>query len=283
MGMATHQRKIPTELKRRLIAEAGGKCANPGCSNWRVHIHHIKHWAAYKTHDQAHMIALCPSCHDAAHHGLLKITDDSLYEWKGIKRPADVETAHIYVEPAEKLKLILGGISIATPHEEAIIFQLPNGSELRLFALDGEWLQVTTALFNTRGQEILRVVRNNIRVRRDKALTFEHRAGRMRVTVPTTSEYMPQDALDSMRKEFSDYGRDDRLVALGLEVVRPGLIRVEGFWAAGGEVFVITPTAFCIYRASLGRPLCLFGEGEHSVINWEGPITSAIFNLASNT
>ena len=57
--MATRQ-KIPKTQKKQLIEEAGGKCANPGCSHWRTHIHHIKHWQVYKAHDTNHMIAVCP-------------------------------------------------------------------------------------------------------------------------------------------------------------------------------------------------------------------------------
>ncbi len=65
--MAKQQRNVPKSLKAQLIKDAGDKCANPGCSNWRVHLHHIKHWVVYKTHDGKHMIAICPSCHDAVH------------------------------------------------------------------------------------------------------------------------------------------------------------------------------------------------------------------------
>lgn len=36
--------------------------------------------------DQDHMIAICPTCHDAVHHGPLEITDDTIYSWKSIKR-----------------------------------------------------------------------------------------------------------------------------------------------------------------------------------------------------
>src|SRR5471032_2843818 len=102
MAMAKQQRKITPALKRQLIEQAGGKCANPGCSNWRVHIHHIKHWAVYKVHNAGDMIAVCPSCHDSIHYGRLAIPDEVLYHWKGIARPAVPESAHIYVEPAPK-------------------------------------------------------------------------------------------------------------------------------------------------------------------------------------
>jgi len=36
-------------LKKLLIEEAGYKCANPGCSNRLIEIHHIKEWSIYHT------------------------------------------------------------------------------------------------------------------------------------------------------------------------------------------------------------------------------------------
>ena len=103
--MATRQ-KIRIELKRRLVQEAGGKCANPGCSHWRTHIHHIKHWHVYKAHNANHMIAVCPSCHDEIHHGG-GISDELLYEWKNIPRDhhADI-AAHLYVEPSTEIRVL---------------------------------------------------------------------------------------------------------------------------------------------------------------------------------
>ncbi len=46
--MAKKRQKIKPVIQRQIIEEAGNKCANPGCTNWRVHLHHIEHWAIYR-------------------------------------------------------------------------------------------------------------------------------------------------------------------------------------------------------------------------------------------
>ena len=130
--------KQPPALKRKLIEEAGGKCANPECSRWRTHIHHIKHWAVYKSHDGKHMIAICPSCHDETHHGCLPISDDTLYEWKGITRSPVDHRDHIYVEPAPECRLLAGSIVLATHNPELIIFKLSNNNSISFRVLDDE-------------------------------------------------------------------------------------------------------------------------------------------------
>src|SRR4051794_25788888 len=99
-AVAAPRPSVPAATKRALVREAGGKCANPGCAGARVHLHHIQAWAVYQTHDGEHMIALCPTCHDAAHGGTLRLDDDTLYRWKQLHR-SGARSGHIYVAPGD--------------------------------------------------------------------------------------------------------------------------------------------------------------------------------------
>ena len=74
--------KIKPSVKRALIDEAGGKCANPGFPNILTEIHHIRDWHVYFIHDPDHLIAICPACHDAVCRGDLRISADTAYQWK---------------------------------------------------------------------------------------------------------------------------------------------------------------------------------------------------------
>lgn len=138
--MAELQRNIKPNVKRRLYEEAGNKCANPGCPVWRSHIHHIKQWAVYKAHNTPDMIAICPSCHDEVHHGVLGITDDILYSWKLIIRNRFPDTAPIHVEPAPVLKLLTGSICLMNDTERRVVFKLSDNNELSIRVLDGDIL-----------------------------------------------------------------------------------------------------------------------------------------------
>lgn len=279
--MADVQRKIKPGLKRLLIEKAGGKCANPGCSNWRVHIHHIKHWAVYKAHEAHDMIAICPSCHDAAHHGRLKITDELLYTWKGVVRPDTPNTVHLYVEPATPLlKLLTGSFCISTTNDQATVFELSNTNHLKIRVLDGDLLQVSARLLDQMGNELLRVVENHVRVTKDPRISFDYRAGRVRVIVPATDAFAPTWLVDQIRSQDASYAADGRITALDIEVLRPGLVRVQGCWPDGNVGVVITEKAlsFCV----LGRrePTSMVGAGEDSVLLFMGPaVTRALFGL----
>lgn len=54
---------IPSELKRRILVEAGHRCAIPTCRHIQVVIHHIIPWTKCKRHEYENLIALCPNCH----------------------------------------------------------------------------------------------------------------------------------------------------------------------------------------------------------------------------
>lgn len=73
-------RHIPTDLKRRILVEAGHRCAIPTCRSLNVDIHHIKPWEKYKKHEYRNLIALCPNCHRRAEKG--EIDRKSLYIYK---------------------------------------------------------------------------------------------------------------------------------------------------------------------------------------------------------
>ena len=57
---------IPAELRRRVLVEAGHRCAIPTCRHIEVEIHHITPWAQSPEHTYENLIALCPNCHSRA-------------------------------------------------------------------------------------------------------------------------------------------------------------------------------------------------------------------------
>ncbi len=279
----TVQRKIKAAQKRLLIDEAGGKCANPGCPNWRTHIHHVKHWAVYKVHDTKDMIAICPSCHEAAHHGRLRISDELLYGWKAVVRTKAPDSVHIYVEPASELKFLTGSICIATKNDQAAVFELSNSNHLKLRVLDKDLLQVGVRLQDLKGKEILRVVENHVRVIRDKSIWFDYHAGRARVTVPATDAFAPKWLIEQVRYQDPLFASDGRIVALDIEVLKPGLVRVQGCWPDGDVGVVITEKALSFCTRGLREPVSMVGEGEGSVLMYVGPITTALFGFGPKT
>jgi hypothetical protein len=278
--MLKPQRKIKPSLKRLLVEKSGGKCGNPGCTNWRIHIHHIKHWSVYKAHDPEHMIAICPSCHDEIHHGKLEITDDILCFWKGIKRPPKPTSAQIYIEPSRDLRILTGSIAFATRCSEAIVFDFSNTNRLSFRVVDQDILQLNLQVATVSGRQILRVVDNHVRVV-DDAVDFQFRAGRAQVVVPISQDYVPSWLVEQMGQINTRFACQGRLVALDLEVLRPGLVRVQGCWPNENHAIVIDELQLVFCRRN-HLPVPIVGDGEKSLLIWTGPLNAAMFGFAPN-
>ena len=60
---------IPAELRRKVLVEAGHRCAIPTCRHIDVEIHHIVPWDKCKERKYENLIALCPNCHRRVHKG----------------------------------------------------------------------------------------------------------------------------------------------------------------------------------------------------------------------
>lgn len=59
----------PSKLKRRILVEAGHRCAIPTCRQPTTEIAHIEPWSKVKEHKYENLIALCPNCHTRADKG----------------------------------------------------------------------------------------------------------------------------------------------------------------------------------------------------------------------
>jgi hypothetical protein len=71
---------IPAEIKRRVLVEAGHRCAIPTCRYIEVEIHHIVPWAKSQDNSYGNLIALCANCHRRADRG--EIDRKSLHLYK---------------------------------------------------------------------------------------------------------------------------------------------------------------------------------------------------------
>ncbi len=78
--MPSDRPAIPAPLRRKILIEAGHRCAIPTCRHIEVDVHHIEPWDQCKEHQYENLIALCPNCHKRADDG--KIDRKSLRIYK---------------------------------------------------------------------------------------------------------------------------------------------------------------------------------------------------------
>lgn len=74
--------KIPSELKRRVLMEAGHRCAIPTCRHPTTEIAHIVPYTQVREHKLLNLIALCPNCHTRYDRGEIDRVSMRLYKRK---------------------------------------------------------------------------------------------------------------------------------------------------------------------------------------------------------
>ena len=275
--MAKHGRHIPKVVTEHLLEECNGRCANPGCQNTRVQFHHIQHWAVYRAHDSKHMIAVCPTCHDACHHGQLQITDDTLYAWKKTSNTSDNLYGSVNAEPGQTTKLLIGTFAMAQIEERNTkVFQFSQGNQLD-FSVEDSWLTVSTKITDLYGNTILRVKNNKLTLKNNGEASLMQRPGKFTVTVPAKKFHLPAYALFAMRNQDKNYGKDDQITALDLEVTKPGHIRVKGFWIDNNRTIVVTEDAYNLCYPGEFLPKQVTGAGEETVFIFNGPLSLSAF------
>lgn len=276
-----HRPAINNTIKKKLRAEAGGKCANPGCPNRRTHIHHIRKWTVYQTHDKKHMIAVCPACHDAIHHGRIELTDSIIYKWKSISRPSDSIRSHLYIEPGEPVMVLLGTIAFSSANG-MIVFELSDSNKLKFTIRDQDILLLELSLFNIAGKEVIRVVDNHIRHQQLSDVNFLQVPGTVRLEVPSSAEFLPTWAINQFRMHEPNFGKSGTMIGIELSVVRPGIVSVQGVWPSDETAVIVTNQRLSFLSRNLTGPLSLIGQGENTVFNLIGPIKAGLFGFDVN-
>jgi len=71
---------IPADLRRRVLLEAGHRCAIHTCQHPDVDVHHIVPWHKCREHAFENLIALCPNCHRRAEAGEIDQRSLRLYK-----------------------------------------------------------------------------------------------------------------------------------------------------------------------------------------------------------
>jgi hypothetical protein len=104
---------IPAEVKRKVLVEAGHRCAIPTCRYITVEIHHIVPWEVCKAHDYHNLIALCPNCHARADRG--EIDRKSLRIYKASLRFTHDKYSQFEVDVLTEACKLPNGVAMAYP------------------------------------------------------------------------------------------------------------------------------------------------------------------------
>jgi hypothetical protein len=120
------------------------------------------------------------------------------------------------------------------------------------------------------GNDVLRVVDGHVVGQIADPIECARVTGHVRVTAPPTATFIPGWALDQMREYEPPFGRNGVIPLLDLEVVEPGLVRVQGVWAQPRRVIVVTEQSLSFMRPGLQRPISFTGPAARPYSSTSG-------------
>ena len=79
--LGTEARRVPLDVRRLVLHEAGYKCSNPACRYpLTLDVHHLYYVSEGGSDSADNLLPLCPNCHTEHHNG--NIPTESLRAWK---------------------------------------------------------------------------------------------------------------------------------------------------------------------------------------------------------
>jgi hypothetical protein len=82
-----------------------------------------------------------------------------------------------------------------------------------------------------------------------------------------------------MWRALPDFVHNNQTKVLDLDVIRPGVVRLQGVFVAYDAVLAITEDKLYLMRPELNGPIAIIGGGEGTEIRVSGPITRAAIGL----
>jgi hypothetical protein len=175
------------------------------------------------------MIAICPTCHGHVHHGSLEISDQTLDRWKGIQRDG-IARGYFFIEPRKNPTLNLGSNELSGPDDGFIPFELSPRNRCTIRIVNEEILIVSLKLSTIAGAEVIRFDENYWTYGKPELIKLEHVQGHIKITTNAFAEFLPEWVVQGVRSIDPGFVPDRNFTLLDMEVVEPGLVRVQGLW-----------------------------------------------------
>lgn len=267
---------MPTDVKRELLSETGGACANPGCPRKRTQLHHIDDWAVFATHNAARMIALCPSCHDEIHHGTMTVSDADLLRWKTLPRSGEA-AAHFFVKPqtadSEHAAFVVIGNQPVSGYEAVSAFTLGN-QHLEIDLLkDQSTFVVAFRLDDLDGARAIWADRSHV-FWDPSLVTVDSRTGKLHVW-GDSERFWPAWYRDFLKSRGHPVA--ERVPLEEFEISAPGEFRVSGVWASPDVVLYLASDGIAVFRE--GRKGREIATQPDSLAYWFAPAGRGYLNV----
>ena len=161
-----------------------------------------------------------------------------------------------------------------------VLFDFGEMHRLAFAVRDSNIMLLNLKLSKHDESALLDVVDGYVRLR-DASIDMKVRAGKVYIRGGINSGYIPEWARAQLIRE-DELNRLIKLPLLDIEVVAPGLVRVQGIWMKKDGGVIIRRDKLSFLGPKLNIPVSLVGDGEATQINFVGPVGMSLFDLKLN-
>jgi hypothetical protein len=158
-----------------------------------------------------------------------------------------------------------------------VLFDFGEMHRLAFAVRDSDIMLLNLKLSKRDGSPLLDVVDGYVRLR-DPSIELKTRPGKVYIRGGINSEYVPEWARVQLIRE-DELSRLIKLPLLDIEVVEPGLVRVQGIWMKEDGGVIIRRDKLSFLQPGFNVPLSLVGEGEATQMVFVGPVGMSLFEM----
>lgn len=255
-------RYINVDIRRELIEEVGGKCANPGCPSLITEFHHLDEWSIWKTHDSKRMIAICPNCHSYAHKRGTKLTNNELLQWKAnAGKRNNTKAFPVFVTPSDETLFRFGNFKFKDNTKAFAV----GSSNIEITVDDNGVVFINIIMFDSNGETVVEVKSNTVITTRDDVNFEVLLSGHIRVTTNLSNGIIPEWAVVNFKE--NNIQLPDSVTLLEIVVKAPGEVTVQGLIQTERKVYYITENKI-YFTVEGGTEVADFSAVVHSLASF---------------
>jgi hypothetical protein len=165
-----------------------------------------------------------------------------------------------------------------TPNQ-IIVFDLPNKNRLVLKVIDEDILSLDASICLSNEENIFKMTNNVIKYKKNDGIEVRRRTGKFQLILSGEAlKMIPNWIINQHLLSGSDYFATSEYKLIDIEVIEPGLVKIQGIWMDQETAIVVSPTNLSFINKNAFGTMHLVGKGLQTVILSSAP---ALFAMAA--
>ncbi len=157
---------------------------------------------------------------------------------------------------------------------------MPNDNRLSFEIINGKFPLIDLTIKSLNGDTIISLEKNYISSEISTDIKPKRRPGKFQLVLTNQAlSLIPSWIKRQHMLHDTDFFATQEHTLFDIEVVEPGLVKINGIWMYKDTALVISPNGMSVIRRGNEAPITFKGEGSKSILRYRGPISLPLFGL----